>query len=112
VRTRNQEVLLKIYIGQNIRKEGILQSELYGQEQIQRLLSRSLIRENHWHLAQFLTTDEGSELGRTLVLERIKDKEEELQNKFRDIPQRALSLRARAHLLTKRALNTSHIKSM
>jgi len=62
------EVLLKIYIGQNIRNEGILQSELDGQEQIKELLSRGLIRENHRYLNQFLTTDEGSELGKKLVI--------------------------------------------
>lgn len=102
----DQEVLIKIYIGQNIRKEGILQSELYGQEQIQRLLSRNLIIENHWYLYQFLTTDEGSELGRMLVLERIKDKEEELQNKFRGIPQRALSFFVKRHISNKLVFST------
>lgn len=103
---QDQKILLKIYIGQNIRKEGILQSELYGQEQIQSLLSKNLIKENHWHLNQFLTTDEGSELGSKLVLERIKDKEEDLQNKLRDIPQRALSFFVKRHISKKLVFST------
>jgi len=101
IAAQEQEVLLKIYIGQNIRKEGILQSELYGQEQIQSLRSKKLIRENHWYLYQFLTTNEGSEFGSKLVIERIKDKEEELQNKLRDIPQRALSFFIKRHISKK-----------
>lgn len=64
-------VLLKIYIGQNIRDEGILQSEIRKTIEVQELLSKKLIRENSWHLDQFLTTEEGSVLASEMVKEKL-----------------------------------------
>lgn len=81
-----QEVLVKIYIGQNIRNEGILQSEIGEKKQTETLLSEGLVRENHWYLPQFLTTDKGSQLGKKLVLERIEEREGQFQDRIRGIP--------------------------
>ena len=106
ISTHDQEILLKIYIGQNIRKEGILQSEIYGHKQIQKLLSRGLIIEKHWYRNQFLTTDEGSELGKKLAMERIRNKEEELQNMLGDIPPKALGFFVKRHISKELAFST------
>lgn len=101
VSVKDQEVLLKIYIGQNIRKEGILQSEINESQQIQTLLSRDLIKENHWYLHQFLTTDSGSQLGKELISERIKKSENQLRNKIRYIPRKVLSFFIKRHISRK-----------
>lgn len=87
---QENEILLKVYIGQNIRKEGILQSEINEEQLIQNLLSKGMIKENHWFFNQFLTTDDGFILGKRLVSEIIKDKEKLLQNKLEDIPTKIL----------------------
>lgn len=93
------EVLVKIYIGQNIRKEGILQSEVKEKDQLSFLLSKGLILENHWYLDQFRTTEKGSEIARTVVKKRIEEKTEQLSTKVTDIPKRVLSFFAKRYVL-------------
>lgn len=85
-----QEILLKIYIGQNINRAGILQSEIREKEETQTLLSEGLIKENHWYLYQFLTTDKGSNIGKTLVMKKIEEVQNQLQKMLKDIPQKFL----------------------
>lgn len=95
------EVLLKIYIGQNIRKEGILQSEINEKQLIENLLSKGLIKKNNWYLNQFLTTDEGFVLGKRLVSEIIKDKEKLLKIKLQEIPENVLGFVINRYILNK-----------
>lgn len=103
---QEQEVLLKIYIGQNIRKEGMLQSEINEKQQVQTLLSKGLIKENHWYLYQLLTTDEGSELGKKLISGRIKEREEQLQNNIQDIPEKAFGFFIKRYVSRKMVFST------
>jgi len=86
-----RKILLKIYIGQNVRKEGILQSEIYSKDNVQRLITQGLIRENHWHLDQFLTTEKGSRLARGIVNKRIEANKYKLRKNTDKIPDRVLS---------------------
>jgi len=87
-----EDVLLKIYIGQNIRSQGILQEEIEEKEKAQSLLSKGLIKENHWYRWDlFLTTDEGAQIASTLLRKRLEKKKNELKVKFKGIPKRALT---------------------
>ena len=86
-----RKVLLKIYIGQNIRDEGILQSQILGGEVVNTLLSQEFIRENHWHLDQFLTTEKGSRLARSFVNKKIEAKKYSFRKKVQKIPTKILS---------------------
>ncbi|MBC7130128.1 hypothetical protein H5T51_02765, partial [Candidatus Bathyarchaeota archaeon] len=101
-----QKILLKIYIGQNIRKEGILQSEIGEKEETQTLLSEGLIKENDWYLRQFLTTDKGSILGKTLVMKKIEEAKDQLQMMLRDIPQKVLCFFVKRYISKKFAHKT------
>lgn len=101
-----QEVLLKVYIGQNINRSGILQSQIKDEEQKQILLSESLIKENHWYLRQFLTTDKGSTLGKTLVEKRIEERENQLQTKLQDIPSKVLGFFVKRYVSKKLVFRT------
>ena len=93
-------VLLKIYIGQNIRVEGILQFEIRGDEEVQELLSKKLIRENHWHLNQFLTTEEGSLIASKIVREKIEANKDSLLKKIKAaIPDRVIRFFIRRYVL-------------
>jgi hypothetical protein len=84
------EVLVKIYIGQNIRNEGILQREVKEKDQTTMLLSKGLISENHWYLDQFTTSEKGSETASVIVRRRIEEKSEQLTAKVSEIPKRVL----------------------
>jgi len=101
-----QEVLLRVYVGQNIRGAGILQSEIKEKEQVEILLSEGLIKENHWYMYQFLTTDEGSDFGKTLVKKRIEEKENQLQTKLQDIPKKVLGFFVRRYVSKERVFST------
>jgi len=101
-----QEVLLRIYIGQNVNRSGILQSQISEKEQTQTLLARGLIRENHWYLDQFLTTDNGSEIGKALVKTRIEENKDELQAKLKEIPQKVLGFFIKRHISRKLVFET------
>lgn len=85
------EILVNIYIGQNIRKEGILQSEFKEKDQLTVLLKEGLIFENHWYLNQFKTTEKGSEISGTIVKSRIEKRGEQLRRTIGDIPDRAMA---------------------
>lgn len=93
-----QEVLARIYIGQNIRKEGILQSDIPAKKETQTLLSMNLIEENNWYLRQFLTTDVGSRVAKKLILERIMQTQGQLQKKISHIPKRVLGFFIARHV--------------
>jgi len=101
-----QKVLLKIYMGQNIRVEGILQSEIKEEEQKELLLSRGLIKENHWYLHQFLTTERGSDLGRRLVEKRIRETENQLVEKLGTLPRKVIAFFIRRYVSKKLAFST------
>ena len=93
-----RKVLLKIYIGQNIRHEGILQSEIRDAESLQTLLSEEFIRENHWHLYQFLTTQKGSRFARRIVNRKIKTNKDRFLKKTLTIPSKVLSFFAKRYI--------------
>ncbi len=87
-----EDVLLKIYIGQNISDEGILQSEIREKEEIKGLLSKGLIKEsNFYRLHLFLTTERGAEFASKLLRKRLEERRDELEEKFKDIPKRAFT---------------------
>lgn len=101
-----QEILLKIYIGQNINQAGILQSEIREKEETQTLLSEGLIKENHWYLYQFLTTDKGSNIGKTLVMKKIEEVQNQLQKMLKDIPQKFLCFVVKRYISKKLSYKT------
>lgn len=69
-----EKVLLRIYLGQNVRSEGILQSEISNLTEAQKLLSEGLIKENHFYkFSQFLTSEKGSLLARDVVNRKVKE---------------------------------------
>lgn len=89
----DQDTLLTVYIGQNISKAGILQSEIEAlgmKEQTQTLLSEGLIRENHWYLDQFLTTKKGGNIARVLLNQRIEEVGKQLETELECLPKKAL----------------------
>jgi hypothetical protein len=102
------EVLVKIYIGQNIRDEGILQSEIREKDQVAVLLSKDLILENHWYLDQFRTTERGSEIAGAVVRRRIIENRELLKAKVSEIPKRILGFFVRRYV--SKNLNFSTLK--
>jgi hypothetical protein len=92
-------VLLKIYIGQNIRDEGILQSEIRKTTEVQELLSKKLIRENSWHLDQFLTTEEGSVLASEMVKEKLAANKTSLLKRIKaTVPDRVTNFFVRRYM--------------
>jgi len=88
---REAKALLTIYIGQNIRPEGILQTDVKDKEAAKWLISKGLIRENNRYLLEYLTTDKGAEIGKLLIENRIKDNQEKLRIKLQEIPPKVLS---------------------
>jgi hypothetical protein len=106
ISSKVQEVLLKVYVGQNINRAGILQSEIKEKEEIRTLLSDGLIKENHWYLSQFLTTDKGSSLGKTLVMKKIEESQSQLQKMLQDLPQKVLGFIVRRYISKKLVYNT------
>jgi len=95
-----RKVLLKIYIGQNIRNEGILQSQIRDVNVLQTLLSGGFIRENHWYLYQFLTTEKGSRLAKSIVGKKIKANKDKFLKKTERIPSKFLTFFTRRYIST------------
>jgi hypothetical protein len=85
-----EKVLLRIYLGQNIRDEGILQFEIPNRIEAQKLLSLGFLKENHWHLDQFLTTGKGSLLASDIVKRKIEENRGKLREKVKTIPNKVL----------------------
>jgi hypothetical protein len=84
-----EKTLLRIYIGQNIRPEGILQSEVSGLAEAQKLLSEGFINENHFYkYSLFLTSEKGSLLGSEIAKKKIQ--ESKVKEKTAIIPQKVL----------------------
>lgn len=85
--------LKKVYIGQHIREEGILQFEFENEKkQIQKLLKDKLIRENKWYRHKlFLTTQEGSEIAQEIVEKELKEKHKSLLTIVSEIPHNLFS---------------------
>ena len=93
-----ENLLLKIFIGQNIRSEGILQTDFDYDDATTFLLSKDFIVENHWHLSQYKTTEKGSELGKELVNERISRHSQNIQNKLSSFPSKGLKFLIKNHI--------------
>ena len=84
------EILRTIYIGQNIRDEGLLKSTLAeAPDKIRELIGRGLIRENQWYSHQlYLTTQDGANLPRSIVAKKIENCKLELENFLKNFPPR------------------------
>lgn len=85
------KTLLRIYIGQNIRSEGILQSDVGDVEVVGRLISKKLVKENHWYLPEYLTTDGGTDLAKSLVERKIDVVRKTLYVQLKRFPRRSLA---------------------
>jgi len=83
-----------------------LQSDVGDDRQTGSLLSKGLIRENHWHLNQLLTTKRGSEVANQVMLERIEKTGKGLQNMEETVPPRALAFFVNRHISMGRAFST------
>lgn len=86
------EILTEIYIGQNIRDEGILQSTIADwKNQASNLVEKRLIRENHWysHLL-YLTTPDGDDAARSLIEKKIAIYKGRLQTFLENFPPRCV----------------------
>ncbi len=88
----NLQILKKIYIGQNIRMEGILKFEFEAQKnQISNLLKKGLIKENKWYRHElYLTTEMGSKIVQEYFEKELKVKEEQLLHIMDGIPSNLL----------------------
>ncbi len=100
-----QKVLLRIYIGQNIRDEGILQSEVKNKE-TEELLARGIIEQNHWHLPEFKTTNYGTAVASEIVNAKIDQNRTALSEKLRLIPEKVIGFFNRRYLSKKLNFST------
>lgn len=84
------EILVKIYIGQNIRDEGVLQSTFSMlTDEKKALIRKELVRENQWYSHNlYLTTPKGAEIARSLVNKRIEAKRKEIEDFLTTFPPR------------------------
>jgi hypothetical protein len=86
-----KDALAFIYISQNIRSEGVLQSDCRQFiERIPILLVRGLIRENSWHLSQYLVTPAGEEIVKPVIMKRLGKNKERLRNFLDSVPPKLL----------------------
>lgn len=94
-----EKTFLKIYIGQNIRNEGILKTQIMEMTDAQDLLSEGLIRENRWYkFTLFLTTDKGGMVGREIVNREIEANRDRLIEKMKLIPRKTLGFFNRRYI--------------
>lgn len=100
------DILKKIYIGQFIRDEGVLQSTFEENiEEIELLKKYGLIEENRWYSHHlYLTTEEGEKIGSKLVKQVIQKYKSilDILSKYKlEIPIKALRFLIFNYLLTK-----------
>jgi len=80
-----------VYVGQNIRNEGILQSDEKLKENkqiVDTLLKDGLIVEQKWYrLELFSLSNQGIQLGETLIAEEIREKKELIKSELENYPQ-------------------------
>lgn len=88
---KNLQTLKKIYIGQNIRSEGVLSSDFANEKtQVEMLLRKNLIKENHWYFKQYLTTERGSQIAKELLVYELETKKDEIRKILDSIPKNLL----------------------
>lgn len=93
-----EEELVKIYIGQNIRKEGILQSQV-KKERADALLSERLIKENHWYsFGLYVTTTEGDRYSKSILEKKITEADTIIESRITEIPRRIITLLIRKYV--------------
>lgn len=82
------EILRKIYVGQNIRSEGILQSDFSGyKKEIEILAKHGFIKDNFWYSSHlYVTTEKGSCAGKLVIEALIKNKKTEATNAILSLP--------------------------
>ena len=86
---KNLQTLKKIYIGQNIRSEGILSSD-FSESQVKNLLKKDLIRENYWYFKQYLTTERGAKVAQELLSNELEVKKDDVKTILDSIPKNLL----------------------
>lgn len=87
-----KDVLLKIYIAQNIRAPGVRQSDIQEKEITQSLLSHNLIAEERWYSFDvFSTTELGDKFGQEILEHRIAETRENIKKKFQELPPRVFA---------------------
>ena len=98
------EILKYIYIGQNIRSEGILRSNFYkfSTKLIASLLKRNYIEEVHWYHRLYRTTEKGSKIGKIEVTNLIDKNKEMIERFLNEQPQKVLNFIIQEHLLKDR----------
>ena len=86
------EILKKIYIGQNIRSEGILKSDFSGfEKEIGILTKHGFIKDNNWYSFHlYLTTERGSKIGKTIIKNLIRNKRTEITGAVLNLPHNSI----------------------
>lgn len=85
------EILRKIYVGQNIRSEGILQTDFSEyRKEIEFLTKHEFIKDSKWFFDQFLTTEKGSNIGKLMVENLIKERQVEITNAILSLPHNSI----------------------
>jgi len=86
------DILKKIYIGQNIREEGILKSDFSGfEKEIEILRKHGFIRDNNWYRFQlYLTTEKGSRIGEILIKNLIRNKRTKITDAVLTLPHNSI----------------------
>lgn len=95
---KTQETLVRIYMGQNVRKEGILQSEVPDSEDAEMLFRKAFITKKHWYLDQYVTTAAGNALASGIVNERIGTNKNQFLERIRMVPCRILNFFLRRYV--------------
>jgi hypothetical protein len=94
-----EEELAKIYVGQNVRSEGILQSEI-KKERAVILLSEKLIKENHWYaFGLYVTTVEGEKYSRGILGRKMTEADLLLESRIAGIPRRIIPFLIRRYVM-------------
>ncbi|HUV02572.1 MAG TPA: hypothetical protein VMW67_03885, partial [Desulfobacteria bacterium] len=88
------EILKDIYIGQNIRDEGILQSDFdeFDTTPVAKLLKRNYIERSQFYARHvYCTTEKGSKIGKIVVTNLIDENKERIERFLAGLPQKVLN---------------------
>jgi hypothetical protein len=95
------KVLVEIYISQNVRDEGVLQSTSADwKNHAGKLIEKGLIRENHWYShSLYLTTPLGANIARSLIEKKIENCEDTLHNLLLNFSPRCIGFLVHDYLI-------------
>ena len=97
-----RDIIRGIYIGQNIRGDGILESyvQIFGHKPIGLLLKYNYIKRFQWyHHILYRTTEKGSKIGKSEVTNLITEKEKMIVDFLNAQPQKVLNFVIQEHYL-------------